>query len=203
MRSALSIKTFALPMILIAAWAAAVWVPAQSSLDRSVTTIDDLTAERLALSDEIRRLGEATEARTDYLADLDRFAVAVPPSIGVGTFAQDLHAAAAAHGVRIDLLAPTNVVDSSTALRGSEIPNGLSSVTLAVTGIGDYPGAIGFVDAIVDRDRLVIIDAVILTSADESPDEIVIDVELRIFTTDELIEPDPTLLADIADEEGE
>ena len=201
MRSALRFKTFAPALAIAIVWAAAIWWPARSDLDTSMATIDDLTADRLALVQELRRLDDAALEEESYLDDLDRFAVAIPPQIGLGPFAQDLHAAAAANGVRIDLLAPTNVVDASTALRGNEIPPGVSSVTLAITGIGSYRQAIDFVEAVTDHTRLVIVDAMTLTAADEDPDEIVIDVELRIFTTDELIEADPALLADIADEE--
>lgn len=192
MRNLLSRPVIIPPLVLLAVWAVVAFTT-QRTIATDEERIEDLQAEQLTLVVELDELSKAEDRVQSFETDLARFAVAVPPTADLGPLLRTLDAAADATGVRIDLLAPTNVASSTTATIDRPVPSSMSSVTLSVTGIGSFTGTMELVARIEDLERLVVIDALTLTTADDDPDQIVIDLELRVFTTDVLVEDDPTL----------
>ena len=73
-------------------------------------------------------------------------------------------------------------------------------VMFIVTGTGTFTAAMSFIERLEAESRLIVIDAVTITAADEDPNQLVLDVEMRVFTTDTLVQVDATSLADFEDE---
>ncbi len=187
------------PLILIIAWAGLLWWPSRASVTTEEDRIGDLQTEQLALVTEISELTAASDRLDEFELDLARFATAVPPTADIGALLRVLDAEAANVGLEIDLFAPTRVANSTTAAPGQGLPPSISSVSLSLSGIGTYEATMAFVARLENMDRLIVVDSLALTVAD-GPNRIIIDVNLRVFTTEPVSDVDDTLTFDLEDE---
>ncbi len=187
------------PLVLLIAWAALLWWPSRVTVANEEDRLADLQTEQMALVGEIDKLNEAEGRLDEFELDLVRFATAVPPTSDLGALLRVLHAEAEDVELELDLFAPIRVADSTTAAPGQGVPPNLSSVSLALSGIGTYEAALAFVGRLEAMDRLVVVDSLVLTAAD-GPNRIIIDVNLRVFTTEPISDVDDTLSFDLEDE---
>jgi len=188
------------PVLLLVVWLAIIWWPNRADSIDAQSRIEDLQAEQLALVVELTTVSDAADQLDRIDDDLTRWAVAVPAAAEVGELVRTLDGHADAVGLQVDLFAPTNIADSATTQAKQPLPSTMSSVTLSLTGTGTFDAAMTFIERLETEPRLIVIDAVTLTAADEDPNQIILDVEMRIFTRDVLVEIDPTLLIDFEDE---
>ena len=85
-------------------------------------------------------------------------------------------------------IAPLTVSSDSDPEAVSRLPVGTTSVTISIGARGQYPALLAFVDELHALDRLVVVDLVDLTSDEEDTSQVIMDVELRIFTTEQLVQ---------------
>ena len=199
MRPSLRLSVLLPPLLLIIAWAGLLWWPSRVAVAAEEDRIGDLQTEQLALVTEIGELAAASDRLDEFDLDLVRFATAVPPTSDIGVLLRVLNAEAADVGVEIDLFAPTRVADSATAAPGQALPPSISSVSLALSGIGPYEATMAFVGRLEHMDRLIVVDSLALTVAD-GPNQIIIDVNLRVFTTEPISDADDTSTFELEDE---
>ncbi len=188
------------PALLLVLWLALIWWPNHAGTSAAETRIEDLQAEQLALVGELTDITDA-ESQVDRIEnDLRRFDIAVPASAEVVQLLIMLDKHADDVGLQVDLFAPTNLADSATTDLAEPLPPSISSVTLSLTGTGTFTAAMTFIERLEDESRLIVIDALTMTAADEDPNQIILDIEMRVFTTDTLVQVDATSLADFEDE---
>ncbi len=187
------------PVVLLIAWAALLWWPSRVTVATEEDRLADLQTEQMALVGEIEELNVASGRLDEFELDLVRFATAVPSTSDLGAFLRVLHAEADEVELELDLFAPTRVSNSVTAAPGQAVPPNLSSVSLALSGTGTYEAALAFVGRLEALDRLVVVDSLVLTAGD-GPNQIIIDVNMRVFTTEPISDVDDTLSFDL---EGE
>jgi Tfp pilus assembly protein PilO len=193
-------------LLVVLLWAVATLVPA---------ALDD-TDEQLAETEEIRTLlfSDLADARDlpdepDELADLDdRIAaaeVAVPEVVELAAFIRDVGAVGDQSGVSVEQIAPLSVTSDSDPESLISLPAETSSVTISVGASGTYEQVMTFASELRQLDRLVVTDLVALTADEEDSSLVTLDLELRIFTTDQLVataEIDDEILDEAADGEA-
>jgi Tfp pilus assembly protein PilO len=175
------------PLILVILWAGAVWWPLRSGTSSEQERLATIQAEQLSLVSTIDGLNTATDQLAAYDADLDRFAVAIPAQLDMATFIRQIDAEAGASGIQIDLLSPNEVLGGSTRDAKRPLPIGVSSVTLSLAGQGSFESAMDFVERLTALPRLVVVDVFGLSAVDGDAEQIIVDLELRVFTTEALV----------------
>ena len=150
--------------------------------------------ERIAIEDEQSRLivelaaaRRLSDVRPEFEGRLADTARAVPPTVDLATFIRATDAAADQTGVTIEQMAPLVVSSDTDEEAISVLPTGTSSVSISVGATGTYSQVIAFADALRALDRLVVLDRIDLNADEEETSKIILDLELRIFTTDALV----------------
>jgi len=187
-------------MLLLLLWLAVIWWPNRAAASAAEDRIEDLQAEQLAFVGELTDITDAQGQGDRIEGDLTRFDLAVPSCAELGELLITLDEHADAVGLQVDLFAPTNLADSATTDTAEPLPPTVSSITLSLAGTATYTAAMSFIERLEAESRLIVIDAVTITAADEDPNQLVLDVEMRVFTTDTLVQVDATSLADFEDE---
>ncbi len=130
-----------------------------------------------------QRRSEAVPAYEARRAEADR---AVPPTIDLAAFVRATDAAADRTGVAIEQMAPLQVSSGSEGGTAAPLPAGTSSITISLGASGSYPQVLAFAEALGDLDRLVVVDHIDVNADEAQTSRLILDVELRIFTTDRL-----------------
>lgn len=195
------IRILAPSLVIAAIWAGAVWYPQQRSIDDDRRATADSIVEQQTLAAEVAALRQSSDRIDEIRSELDELRDAIPEQADVGPFARHVDTLARDAGVELDLLSPILVANDQTVDAGTPLPAGVSSISLSIGGTATYDEFMAFADALVASDRLVVVDTISLTAAEDDSGELTVDVGLRIFTTAELVETDPSLLFDL--ESGE
>ncbi|MGH1503167.1 MAG: type 4a pilus biogenesis protein PilO [Acidimicrobiales bacterium] len=143
--------------------------------------VDAIGVERLALIDELDSLQTLDAERASVAAEDERLAAAVPDDPDLDGFVDEVAASAAAAGVVVEQFAPVAVTSAAVG-GGSDLPDGVTSIELSITVVGDYAGLMAFVADVESFDRLVLIDAISLLADDDVVDRLTLDVVMRVFT---------------------
>ena len=183
----MNIRTLVLPpMALTGLWAAAIWWPSQSSVAEEHDRLAAIQSDQLALITEFNDLSSGAEQVDALNAELESLDVAIPPSPDIAAFVRQLDAEADASQFEIDLLAPTLVLGGAATDPDRVVPPGMSSVSFSITGQGSFEAAMAFVDRVMTLPRLIVVDALGLTSVEGDTGQVILDLDLRIFTTDQM-----------------
>ncbi len=186
------------PALAVAAvWAGAIWYPHQRSVADTRDATADSLAEQQSLSAEIATLRRSSDRIDEIRVELADFRSAIPEEADLGPFARHVDTLAQDAGVALDLLSPILVANDQTADTGTPLPAGVSSISLSIGGTATYDEFMAFADDLVASERLVVIDTISLTAPEDDSGELTVDVGLRIFTTADLVETDPSLLFDL------
>jgi Tfp pilus assembly protein PilO len=164
-----------------------VWWPFRSETASERDQLAQIQAEQLTLVATLDELNAATDLLGGFDADLERFAIAIPETLELPTFLRELDAQADAAGVQIDLVSPSEVLGGATRDSKRPVPPGMSSVSLSLTGQGPFESTMEFVNRLDDLPRLIVVDTLGLSAVDGNADQIIIDLELRVFTTETLV----------------
>ena len=172
-------------------------LPARASSGDAGERVD--AAQRLVdeLEWEIEDLAETASSADALVAEQDALRVAVPDDHDLAGVILDLQAATDAAGIELLDVVPTSVLGS---FDDPLTPTGTSSVVLAVALRGEYAEVIDLLEALTNHERLFVVDAVSL-GVDEVSGALAIDLEIRVFTTKELVEFTDEFLDDEFDEE--
>lgn len=175
------------PSVLAAAlWFGVAWLPAatSSATDRQ----EEAEFERLQLIEELVAARSLPDEADEFDRRIAAAAVAVPDTVDLAVFVRAAGDAAARSGVFVEQIAPLTVSSDSDPEAIDRLPPGTSSVTISIGARGSYERLLAFVDELVALDRLVVIDLVDLNADEGESDEVVMDLELRIFTTSQLVQ---------------
>ena len=189
----------ALPTTVVVAVAAVMGlVPARTTSTEAEVRLD--RAERLVeeLSGEIDDLVAIEPTVPALTAELDRHRQAIPDGPDLAGLLLELETVADAADVELLDIVPTSILGS---FDDAATPPGTSSVVVAVALRGTFSAAIDLLQALMDGPRLVIVESVAV-GVDELSDDLVVDVELRVFTTEELVEFEDEFLDGFDDAEG-
>ncbi|GJM37970.1 MAG: hypothetical protein DHS20C19_13370 [Acidimicrobiales bacterium] len=171
--------------VAIAAWFAIGWVPSQSAAAQDAEA--DAQAEFALLAAELAD-ARALDAELDALeADIQAAERAVPAGREVGAFVRFAHAAASDSGVVLDQVAPLAVSSDTDPDSETPLPSGTSSILISIGATGGYLDLMSFIDALVDADRHVLVDGVEMRADESDSTMVILDVEVRIFTTESLV----------------
>lgn len=143
--------------------------------------VDAIGVERLALIDELDSLQTLDAERSSLAAEDERLAAAVPDDPDLDDFVDEVAASAAAAGVVVEQFAPVAVTSAAVG-GGSDLPDGVTSIELSITVVGDYAGLMAFIADVESFDRLVLLDAISLLADDDVVDRLTLDVVMRVFT---------------------
>jgi len=162
-------------------WFAVGWLPTQTSSvgERQ----DDAQAEISALVTELEAARSVAGVTDDLDAGIEAAEAAVPSASLVAEFVREAGAAGDLTGVTIDQIAPLAVSSDSDSEGIERLPFGTSSILVSIGATGDYGALISFMDELTAMDRLVLVDIVELRAEDSDTTTLLLDLELRIFTT--------------------
>ncbi|MEZ5246331.1 MAG: hypothetical protein R2707_14610 [Acidimicrobiales bacterium] len=171
------------------------WFPARSDASQAeartesaLRLVDDLTWE-------IDDLDVAVSSVDELRDEQARHAAEVPPDLQLAEFILDLEALSIEVGIDLVDIIPTSTLNSFDDLA---TPVGTSSVIIAVALNGGFAETIRFLDGLSHLPRLVVAEA-IAVGFDEVSGTLAIDLELRVFTTDELVPVDDELFDEFDD----
>lgn len=171
------------------------WLPARSAAsdadaraDSALRLVDDLTWE-------LEDLNSIVASAEDLRAERDRHDAAVPPDHQLAEFILEIEDLSDEVGLGILDIVPTTIMGS---FDDPATPAGTSSVVIAVALSGGFAETIAFVDGLSNLDRLVITEG-IAVGFDEVAGTLAVDLELRVFTTRELVEFTDEFLDDTRD----
>lgn len=188
------------PVVVVILWFGLALVP--SALSPHGERRLEIEDERSLLIGELadaRALSERVPALEQRLEDT---AAAVPPTVELAEFVLATDVAADRTGVAVEQMAPLTVSSDTDDEALLFLPFGTSSVTISVGARGTYPQVVAFADAMQALDRLVVVDLIALNADEEDTSQIILDLEMRIFTTEVLVTT-PELEEDLFDEDGE
>ena len=175
------------------------WFPARQSSADFRARID--SAERLVdeLAWEIEDLSALSDSETDLLTAQAALEIAIPPDHDMPGLILTLQSIADDSGYELLDVVPSAVLG---AFDDPDTPFGTSSIVLAVALQGEYASLITLLDRIGSDPRLMVVDAVAV-GVDEVSGRLAVDLEIRVFTTRELVAVDDGFLEDFGlDEDG-
>ncbi|MFT7597085.1 MAG: Tfp pilus assembly protein PilO [Acidimicrobiales bacterium] len=190
----------ALAVVMAWAWAWLAFLPARSTTQDAIDRMETTNADREFVTGERIRVQQFEAERP--LHD-DRFAaieLAIPSTVEFGNFARRVHSMADESSFDVTVVTPDVVTAEATFATDNEPPVGVAAVAVSISGIGSYSEINNFVATLETSDRLVVVDTLSIAVMEEDPDVLSLDLVARIFTTEELVAPDP---ADDFDEEAE
>lgn len=171
-------------LFIVGIWFAGSWVPSQTSpvTERQ----DDAQAEISLLMTELQAAKSAAGVTDELDTDIEAAEAAVPPSSAMAKFVRDAGAVGTRTGVVIDQIAPL-AVSSDTDPEGVQpLPAGTSSILVSIGATGEYAALVSFVDELTTLERLVLVDTIELRAEEGDTTTLLLDLELRIFTTEML-----------------
>ena len=177
---------FAGPSVLAAgAWFVFGWFPSQPSAaaDRQ----SEAQSELAVLSAELGEARSLEAELTTFAAEIAVAESAVPADRSIDDFGRSADEAATSAGIAIDQIAPLAVSSDTDPESSAQLPSGTSSVSISIGATGTYPGLMGFVAALEALDRLVLVDSIEMRADEADSSIVVLDLEVRIFTTENLV----------------
>ena len=172
------------------------WLPAHGAAsaadertDAAMRLVDDLASEIEALSAVESTMEELVEERAIQQ-------LAIPDDHGLADVIIDLQAVADGAGLELLDIVPTSILGS---FDDTATPTGTASVVLAVAMRGTFAGTIEMLDRLTSLSRLFVVDAVAI-GVDEVTGGLAIDLEIRVFTTKELVDFSDDFFDDFADD---
>jgi len=186
-----------MPTLVVMLIAAVVsWLPARSTTadarartDSALRIVDDL-------SWELDDLGSLVDSVDELKTELAEHDAAIPPDHQLAEFILDLESLADVAGIDLIDVVPTSIL---TSFDDPATPAGTSSVVVAVALNGGFGATIEFLDRLSALPRLVVAES-IAVGFDEIAATLAIDLELRVFTTRELVEFTDEFLDDLDDD---
>lgn len=171
------------PSLLVAIGVAVLLVPVRGATSEAQTRTE--SAQRLVdeLAWDLDELSATAESADELRAANDELRAAVPDEHDVARVIIDLQDLAEVSGLSMLDVVPTSVWGS---FDDPFTPTGSSSVVLAVALRGQFAELLDLLEAMAAHDRLFVVDAVAL-GVDEVTGELAIDLEVRVFTTEELV----------------
>lgn len=185
------------PAALVAVAIAALLVPTRSAASDAERRTD--SAQRLVdeLAWDLEELTDTAGSAGELQAAYDALRIAVPDDHDLAEVIIELQTLAEAAGISLLDVVPTAVMGS---FDDPLTPAGSSSVVLAIAMRGQFSELLDLLEAMGTHERLFVVDAVAL-GVDEVTGELAVDLEVRVFTTRELVEFTDEFLDDGFDEE--
>lgn len=172
-------------LLMVTIWSLVAMVPAAlNSADDQLAAVEDEQALLVSELDEARALADELDALDGRIAAAS---VAVPGSADLAAFVRAVGKIGEQSGVAIEQIAPLKVASDSDPEALVALPAGTSSITISVGAGGSYEQAMAFAAELGRLERLVVVDLVRLTADEEDSSQVIIDLELRIFTTEQLV----------------
>lgn len=162
------------------------WIPAQRAQHHASQRVD--AAERLVsdLQWELEDLGVISGDEGELQAELAALTARIPDDHHIAEVILTLEALAAATGTTVIDVVPASILGPYEDLR---TPLGTNSIVVAVAMRGTFPSLLSLVDGLTHQTRLMTLDGVAI-GIDETTDGLIIDLEIRVFTTREMIVAD-------------
>lgn len=168
------------------------WLPARADVQSAERQADASTQLVETLLEEEDLLTELEDAADELTVERRAQEAAIPPTAQLPEFILALETLADDVGTDVIDVVPTSILgpfdDPAT-------PIGTSSVMLSVSLQGSFVQAIRLMDELVRLPRIVVVESVGL-GTDETSAGLAIDLELRIFTTEELVDATDGFLED-------
>jgi Tfp pilus assembly protein PilO len=181
------------PAVVVVVWFALAWLP--GTLSGHEARQEEAEGERVLLLADLAKARALPNQVADLEARLAETDVAVPETVELAEFLRAASAAGDRAGIEIEHTAPLTVSSDADQEDAATLPAGTSSVSISIGARGGYDQVVAFADELRALDRLVVIDLMDLTTDEEDTNTLILDVELRIFTTEEL-----TTVSDLGDE---
>lgn len=171
--------------VVVGVWLAIGWVPSQSASAKDAEA--EAQAEFALLAAELAD-ARALDAEVDALeAQIEAAERSVPAEREVGAFVRFAHAVASETSVALDQIAPLAVSSDTDLESETTLPSGTSSILVSIGATGGYLDLMSFIDSLVAADRLVLLDGVEMRADESDSTMVILDLELRIFTTESLV----------------
>lgn len=172
------------------------WLPAHSATGDAEARVDAASRIVDELAWEIDDLGALTSSVDELRAEHERNLAAVPADCGLAEFILDLESLSDDVGMTVVDVVPMSVLGAFDDL---STPTGTSSIIVGVALNGGFAETIRFLDELARLPRLVVTEA-IAVGFDEIGGTLAVDLELRLFTTEELVEFTDDFLDDFEDD---
>jgi Tfp pilus assembly protein PilO len=144
-------------VLLVVLWYLLLFAPTSSDLNDTRDEVAAAEDQKQQLENEIRRLKELSNNQTEQEADLRALRAAIPPTPDLGAFILQANEIASASGIEWLSISP-----SPPAASGAN-----STIALSMQVEGGFYQLMDYLNRMEDMDRLVIIDAVSISTGGE------------------------------------
>jgi Tfp pilus assembly protein PilO len=172
-------------LLAVAVWSIATLAPA--ALSSAGERLIDAEEEQAVLVAELAAARSVPADADDTGRRITAAAIAVPETLELASFIRQVGQVGDSSQVSIEQIAPLSVASDSDADALIQLPSGTSSVSVSIGASGTYEQVMAFATGLRQLDRLVVVDLVGLTADSEDAGRVIMDLELRIFTTDVLV----------------
>ncbi len=170
-------------ILVVAVWFGLAWWPSERSLAAAEDRINVAATDRAEL---LTTLNEVKELRA-LIPTIERKSklveTAIPPTVEMASFVEELSTVARGNDVRITSLSPQRIDDGETAPPTIIPPAGVSAISIGISFEAEYEGLLGFLSDVDTLERLALIDSVEIAAGVDEQTLLAVNVELRIFTT--------------------
>lgn len=146
-------------LLIVAAWYALLWRPANDDLAAAEQRLSVAEAQREQLQVQQRNLESLTDERPRLQSEIEQLRAAVPDRAGVADILLLVDEAARDAGL--------SFVNYTSSEAGTADTFGLSSVQIQITGDGGYFQVLDFINRLGRFERVLVVDSVSLTGAQD------------------------------------
>ena len=190
-------------LAVLALWVLVAYAPSRATIDDAEQRLEDAQANQQDAAAERQDLSAFAADESGLTSRTAVLALALPETAEVGGFVQRIEAMAVDAGLAIEVVAPNGVSDSTTFDDNAQLPDGISAVSIDIGATGTYAQITDFVAQLETSERLVLVDALSITTVDDTPDLLSVDLTVRVFTTEDLVEDDEFDPFGLDDDAGE
>ena len=185
-------RVLALPAVVVVAWAVLAFVPARAEQADALDRVETARNERLAAAGELVEVLAFVDERAileDRFVQLER---ALPAESELGSFTRDVERMARSASVSVEVISPSSGGEGEDL----DLPAGLALVSVSITAVGEYGSLVDFIEQVELGERLVVIDAISMTTDASDPSLLSVDLGLQIFTTTPVLSSDDSTFDD-------
>lgn len=159
----LVVVTAAVSVVLIAAFWFAAWRPTSHQLAAAHKRLSDAQSLQVQLRSQVSELRSEQKNVSSYESELKALQAAVPANASLDTIIDQLTAAAAASGVTLPAVDPSQAANpTASPQKGQKYT--VSSLALDITAQGTYPELLKFINLLDSAPRLFVVDNLAMTS---------------------------------------
>jgi len=149
-------------VIVVLAWFMFLYKPKSGEISEVETQVETAIAEEQSLRATLAQLESVDEDRPSEEAEVRRLSAAIPPDPELANFILAVHDIVGRSDLEFASISP--------ALPAVVPGQAVSTIAVTMTVAGNFPNVLDFLDRLQDLDRIVVVDALALSSTEPDDD---------------------------------